>query len=280
MTQCSCGSTSPGRCCRDDRALSTPRFKLLLTIELTKVQLSCSAQWAAYGLRFESYAMKWMGLLAGTALISAVTSSHAATVFFDSFEGPSQGGGFSYGGSDAAGAAFSPSSPNPDYNGSGIQANGSGFGFQAAPDGVQTAFIQGQGSFTETVAGLTAGNIYTLSFYAAQRPGYAVAPFTVSYTPFSDTDPLLLTATPSSANFTNYSTSFTSQGGGYITFAGLNNGAPGNDLDVGIDAVSISTGGVPEPSTWAMMLLGFGGLGFFAYRKIQRDNAGAAMLAA
>ena len=28
-----------------------------------------------------------------------------------------------------------------------------------------------------------------------------------------------------------------------------------------------ATGGVPEPSTWAMMLLGFAGLGFLAYRK-------------
>jgi len=28
-----------------------------------------------------------------------------------------------------------------------------------------------------------------------------------------------------------------------------------------------ATGGVPEPSTWAMMCLGFAGLGFLAYRK-------------
>ena len=27
------------------------------------------------------------------------------------------------------------------------------------------------------------------------------------------------------------------------------------------------TNGVPEPSTWAMMLAGFAGLGFLAYRK-------------
>jgi hypothetical protein len=26
---------------------------------------------------------------------------------------------------------------------------------------------------------------------------------------------------------------------------------------------------VPEPSTWAMMLLGFAGLGFLAYRKVR-----------
>ena len=45
------------------------------------------------------------------------------------------------------------------------------------------------------------------------------------------------------------------------------------------DATVISNG-VPEPSTWAMMLLGFGGLGFLAYRKAQKGSAGAALLAA
>ena len=34
-----------------------------------------------------------------------------------------------------------------------------------------------------------------------------------------------------------------------------------------------ATGGVPEPSTWAMMALGFAGLGFLGYRKTRRDNA-------
>jgi PEP-CTERM motif-containing protein len=29
----------------------------------------------------------------------------------------------------------------------------------------------------------------------------------------------------------------------------------------------VAAGGVPEPSTWAMMLLGFAGLGFAGYRK-------------
>ncbi len=30
---------------------------------------------------------------------------------------------------------------------------------------------------------------------------------------------------------------------------------------------------VPEPSTWAMMALGFAGLGFLGYRKTRSDNA-------
>ena len=53
-----------------------------------------------------------------------------------------------------------------------------------------------------------------------------------------------------------------------------------NYANFGIDASSLSGGvtlapAVPEPSTWAMMLLGFAGVGFMAYRR--RNSA---MLAA
>ena len=39
--------------------------------------------------------------------------------------------------------------------------------------------------------------------------------------------------------------------------------------EVGVDNFQISggVGAVPEPSTWAMMLIGFAGLGFMAYRR-------------
>ena len=30
---------------------------------------------------------------------------------------------------------------------------------------------------------------------------------------------------------------------------------------------------VPEPSTWAMMLIGFAGLGFMAYRRTKKSAA-------
>ena len=33
---------------------------------------------------------------------------------------------------------------------------------------------------------------------------------------------------------------------------------------------------VPEPSTWAMMLLGFAGLGFAGYRRAKKDPAPSA----
>ena len=34
----------------------------------------------------------------------------------------------------------------------------------------------------------------------------------------------------------------------------------------GLDNVKLTSPGVPEPSTWAMMLLGFAGVGFMTYR--------------
>jgi hypothetical protein len=36
---------------------------------------------------------------------------------------------------------------------------------------------------------------------------------------------------------------------------------------LGLDDISVNVSAVPEPSTWAMMILGFAGLGFTAYRR-------------
>jgi hypothetical protein len=33
------------------------------------------------------------------------------------------------------------------------------------------------------------------------------------------------------------------------------------------ESVQAAVGGVPEPSTWAVMILGFAGVGFMAYRR-------------
>jgi PEP-CTERM motif len=44
-------------------------------------------------------------------------------------------------------------------------------------------------------------------------------------------------------------------------------GGFGFDLAIG--------GAVPEPSTWAMMLVGFAGLGFAGYRSAQADRRGS-----
>ena len=45
------------------------------------------------------------------------------------------------------------------------------------------------------------------------------------------------------------------------------------ELDIaGTQGGGITVGAVPEPSTWAMMLIGFAGLGFLSYRKSKQRN--------
>lgn len=62
-------------------------------------------------------------------------------------------------------------------------------------------------------------------------------------------------------NYVRYSVNSTNGIGGFrITPFG----AEGN---VSIDDLSVSIAAVPEPSTWAMMVLGFAGVGFLAYRR-------------
>lgn len=48
-------------------------------------------------------------------------------------------------------------------------------------------------------------------------------------------------------------------------------GANGTDY-WGLDNVSFNVGAVPEPSTWAMMILGFAGVGFAAYRRESKPS--------
>ena len=210
-------------------------------------------------------------LAAAGALTLMTRAAHAGTILFDGFESP-QGTGISYGGTDDAGAVFG--------DGTGIQQNGSAFGYANAPEGTQTAHVQGTGSFTETVSGLVSGQGYTLSFEDAARYGYGVDPIAVSYEPVGEIDPAVLLTTPTTTTFNLVSQKFTYEGFSPVaefTFAGVNpqivppNGTPvSGDYNAAIDAVTISTvSAVPEPSTWLLMIAGIGGIGLMLRRAKQ-----------
>jgi hypothetical protein len=72
--------------------------------------------------------------------------------------------GFAY---NPAGALWTFTAQNGNA-GSGIQANGGAFGASAAPEGIQTAFLQGAGSMTQTLTDVSAGS-YAVRFAAAKR---------------------------------------------------------------------------------------------------------------
>ena len=66
------------------------------------------------------------------------------------------------------------------------------------------------------------------------------------------------------------------------TFVSWEDRGPGGDWDYNDDAFiftgvtpSVRTSGVPEASTWAMMLAGFGGLGLAAFRRGRKTSVSA-----
>ena len=67
--------------------------------------------------------------------------------------------------------------------------------------------------------------------------------------------------------FQTYTGSFVAGASATIRFGDL--GGPidtqANNVDFVLDNVSVAA--VPEPSTWAMMILGFAGIGFIANRR-------------
>jgi hypothetical protein len=68
------------------------------------------------------------------------------------------------------------------------------------------------------------------------------------------------------AGLTSQSFTFATTGGNLV-FTSL----AGGNANVGniLDNVQVASG-VPELSTWAMMLIGFGGIGFLAYRRTKK----------
>jgi YD repeat-containing protein len=129
-----------------------------------------------------------------------------------SFEAPETGTGATYN-PTVSGVTFASKS--------GVVGNGSSWGFAAAPDGDQVAFVQsnstGTGAITMTVTGLNAGTVYQLSFMVAKRASVAANPLLVTVD-----GQVLGYLTPSSTSFTqvNLGPFQATSGSATITFSG------------------------------------------------------------
>ena len=131
----------------------------------------------------------------------------------------------------------------------------------------------GGGSASKTVTGLNANTTYQLSFlvYGDNRPGQ-----TWGLNVKANSSILNLSGVDQLAG-TNPGTIetllFTTDGTGSATLVFLETTASGEASPI-IDNVEISQ--TPLPSTWLMMLSGFVGLGFFAYRGTKKNSASLA----
>lgn len=125
--------------------------------------------------------------------------------------------------------------------------------------GDQFAFVQGSGSLSQTFAA-SAGSS-TLSWLEGSRPDFGCCNGLQSYEVLLNGNILGTFSTPNDQNFLLHSFSVTLLASNTLVFQGLAT----TDSTVFLDQVNLSA--VPEPSTWAMMLLGFVGMGFMAYRR-------------
>jgi hypothetical protein len=193
-------------------------------------------------------------LMAGVAALAISSAANAAVIFSDNFNSETQQlnyTGFanwtvSAGSVDLIGApSFFNFYPG---NGNYVDLDGSTGGQNPAG-----------GSTTNTV--FAAGS-YTLDFNLGGSTRGDTNTVRVVLGDFSQDITLA-----SNAGFTLQSFTFTTTGGA-LSFTNL---GPSDNLGLILDNVSVSA--VPEPATWAMMLIGFAGLGYAARRRAQASLA-------
>jgi hypothetical protein len=147
------------------------------------------------------------------------------------FETPSIGGGYQY---NPSGGSWTFSGASP--NGSGIVGNGSLFANPSAPQGVQAAFVQEDGTISQAIPGFNPGTPYMISFYAAQRPANAQSwNVTVNGTVIASFNP-----GASATSYGTYTATFTAAAATEtVSFVGTD--LAGNDNTIFIDNVQITS---------------------------------------
>ena len=220
---------------------------------------------AAFTVTAGAHTVKFQGLdSAGgdnTAFVDAVTVAVAQTTVpamaDPSFEQVVVGSGqFQY---------RPTGSPWTFVGGAGISGNNSGFtgGNPPEPQGVQVAFLQTTGSFSQSISGWAAGS-YVITFNAAQRGNYQAS--RQDFSVLID-GTVVGTFTPSGTTYQSFSTAaFTVTAGSHtVKFQGLD--SAGGDNTAFVDAVTVA---VSQPNVPAVPDAGFEqvavGSGRFQYR--------------
>jgi hypothetical protein len=155
------------------------------------------------------------------------------------------------------------------YNdgGGSVTVTGDGKQFVTLGGGFLTS---GSAAWMTTITGLTIGNTYDVNFKIAFEGGdtpLSQQVMTVGFDSGSSTGSSQFVAPANPFNYWNIWLPETKTFVATATSAVVDFSVTDQINDMGLDAVSVTGATVPEPATWAMMLLGFAGLGYAGYRR-------------
>jgi hypothetical protein len=205
---------------------------------------------------------------------AAVNSANASVVFSENFDASS---GFAnsliLGFGSTADSASSDRWANTNYytinnvNGWTFGSSGTYYAEQTDARGVATGngalLLNEDGGIATNIVGLVVGQKYTLSLLLSgdNRPGQAyVLNAAVGSSTFSTSG---VDGSPGSNPGTTENYIFTATSSSEQLVLSQASTTQASPI---VDNIRISSA-VPEPSTWAMMILGFAGIGFMAYRR-------------
>ena len=220
-----------------------------------------------------------VGLVVFSAACLSAPFAHANLILNSGFESPALSGGPNFDPNQLTGIPSNYAYPgytgastfvNWTYQGgAGLvdtsQGSNAWYGGSAPAgfDGNQFAFLQGgAGSVLSQTFTSASGGTAKVSWLEGARPFFGSTNGDQTYKVFLNNVEIGQFSTISGQTFQSESaTGLLNAGQNILSFVGQTNA----DQTAFFDNVSVAA--VPEPSTWAMMILGFMGVGFIAYRR-------------
>ncbi|MGK5078168.1 FxDxF family PEP-CTERM protein [Janthinobacterium sp. HLX7-2] len=197
--------------------------------------------------------MKRLIVAAAVALLSTSVFASTPVLSNGGFENNTVGGGYVYG-DVAPGWSFT--------GGAGVSASYTAWN-GVAQEGNAFAFLQNTASISQSFVSSGAAN-YAFAFNLALRPGYDQGQAVTVSLDGTQLGQYGVTST----GWTSFNLSALNIGAGShtLSFAGTN---PNNahDTSAFLDGISMNVSAVPEPGTYAMLLVGLGLLGFMVRRR-------------
>jgi hypothetical protein len=170
------------------------------------------------------------------------------------------------------GISFSPNAQAICLNSTSVSCSNTSRGGLGDPNSQKGAlfFLSGSQTFMDVAAGFTTG--FSFNYVSLTQPGSVSV-----FSGLDGTGTLLgtIALTPNAGSCPGYNAQFCPFSPIGVAFAGtaMSVSFAGVANQIVFDDVTFGsvTPGVPEPSTWAMMMLGLAGLGLAGYRRAKTD---------